>query len=446
MSSSAVSSLTSGSGIDVQSTVDQLMYAALAPERLMQSQQRELQARSAVLSDLAGKMATLKSAVNDLRDLDGALDVTKASTSNAAVVTATSGSAAVTGVHMVTVSHLASSATWYSDPLVSDTATFTAGTLILRVGSGDPITVEIGSSDNTIAKTAEKINSLGAGVIASVMHDSSGTRLLLTSKTSGAASDINVTTNTSGLSLTRGATGADAELTVDGVPVRSASNNVEVLPGLTLHLATAAPANEVQITVAPDIDKVTAAMQSFASAYNTVIKTINAQFAIPVAGGSAGILAGDPALRTLQEHLLNAVGYSPSDEAIFVNLSSLGVTSNDDGTLTVNSAAISDAVANHLDDLQIFFRGTNPDGWAANFGKDLAKLTSTTDGVLQVSIDGLQQEQDALNADIEQFEARMDLKRQSLLEQFSKVDALLQQFPLMQAQLTAQLGSLTNNK
>ncbi len=444
MSSFSLASLASA-GIDVQSTVDQMIYAAQAPERLMQAQQQQLQAQNTVLSDLAGKMATLKNTVNSLRDLQGALDASNATSSNNSVLTAAASSGATPGVHLVTVSHMASSGTWYSDPLAADDTTFSSGTLSLRIGAKDPVAVQLDSTTNTIGKAADHINSLELGVTATVMHDSTGARLILTSKTSGSANDVSVTGNTTGLKMNRGSTGADAELTVDSVPVKSATNSISALPGLTLQLASAAPNSEVQITLSPDTDAVTTTLQNFANAYNAVITGINNQFSVSSDGKSVGVLAGDASLRTLQENLLAAVAYSPSDTATFVNLSSLGVTSNDDGTLTVDASKVADAVQNHLQDLQTFFRGAEPKGWAANFGDDLTSLTSTTDGILQVSMNGIQQEQQALADEVSQFDARMDLKRQSLLEQFSKVNALLQQFPLTQAQLTAQLGSLTNN-
>ncbi len=443
MSSFSLSSLSS-SGIDVQATVDQLIYAAQAPERLMQAQQQQLQARNSVLSDLAGKMATLKNTVSDLRDLDGTLDSTTAVSSNTAVLTATSSSGAAPGVHHVTVSHLSSTGSWYSDPVAADDTTFASGTLTLKIGSENPVPIQLDATANTLVKAADYINSRALGVTANVLHDSSGARLLLTSNLSGSANDVSVVDNSTGLIMNRGNIGADAELTLDGVPVKSVDNTVSVLPGLTLQLASAAPDSDVQVSVSPDADKITTALQDFVSAYNAVITGINNQFSVSSDGKSVGVLAGDAALRTLQENLLASVAYSPDDKSTFVNLSSLGVTSNDDGTLTVNSAKVADAVKNHREDVQTFFRGMKPQGWAAYFGDNLAKLTSTTDGILEVSMHGIEQEQQALADEISQFDARMDLKRQSLLQQFSKVNALLQQFPMMQAQLTAQLNSLNN--
>ena len=59
-----------------------------------------------------------------------------------------------------------------------------------------------------------------------------------------------------------------------------------------------------------------------------------------------------------------------------------------------------------------------------------------------MDLNGIKAEQESLSDQIEAYEVRMEMRQQLLLEQFSKIDAMLRQLPLLQAQLTAQLGSL----
>jgi len=92
--------------------------------------------------------------------------------------------------------------------------------------------VTIGSTDNTLNGLSAAINAQNLGVTASVITDANGARLALVSNTPGSAGGITVSGNTTGLTFNLAASGSNASLTVDGVPVNSASNTVAgVIPG-----------------------------------------------------------------------------------------------------------------------------------------------------------------------------------------------------------------------
>src|SRR5208337_67406 len=113
------------------------------------------------------------------------------------VVELTSATAsAVAGTHTVVVNSLAQTSSGYLAPIVNASDTL-SGSITLQVGtSGVPHTLTLNSSDNTLSGLAKAINSSGAGVNASVLSDSSGSRLSLVSGTSGANGTIHVSANT----------------------------------------------------------------------------------------------------------------------------------------------------------------------------------------------------------------------------------------------------------
>lgn len=87
-------------------------------------------------------------------------------------------------------------------PNASDTLT---GSITLRVGSGTGQTISLPSGGGTLATLASEINSSGVGVTASVLTDSSGSRLSLVSGTSGAKGTVAVASSsivdTNGIAL-----------------------------------------------------------------------------------------------------------------------------------------------------------------------------------------------------------------------------------------------------
>jgi chemotaxis protein MotB len=64
--------------------------------------------------------------------------------------------------------------------------------------------------------------------------------------------------NTTSLSFTKAVTGSNASLTVDGVPISTASNTVSnVINGVTLSLGSVSPSTPVTINVNPDTAQAT---------------------------------------------------------------------------------------------------------------------------------------------------------------------------------------------
>ena len=434
-------------GIDVQSVVSQLMAIQSAPETQMQQQQADINQQISLLGTISNDLAALYTAANTLRDFDGGLSAKTVTSSRSDVVTATADTSAATGSHTVTVSNLATVSSSYSDVVPSSTQ---LGGAEIDVAYGDPNNpsstdkILIPTGDNSLQQVAGYINSSNYGVTANVVTDAQGSRLVLVSKTSGAAGNLTVTSPA--LNFTQGTAGVDAQLTVDGVPIDSASNTVTTaLPGVTLDLASAAPNTPVTIAVAPDTTQASQTINNFVTAYNTVISDINSQFSVD-ANGQEGPLAGNDGLRSLQSALLGAVSYSVTGTGQYVNLQSLGLEMQDDGTLQVNSNVLNDALDNHYQDFQNFFQSLSPQGFGNFFGNQMMQMTDVTQGPIALAVAGLQQTNQSLTNEINDFEARMNTVQQQLTQQYSALNAALEQYPLLMQQISSQLNSLSSSK
>jgi flagellar hook-associated protein 2 len=274
-------------------------------------------------------------------------------------------------------------------------------------------------------------------VTASVITDSQGARLVLQSKTSGASG--NLTVNSSATNFTTSA-GIDAQLTVDGVPVDSGSNTVTgAIPGVTLSLGAADANTPVMISVEPDTSSASQAIQDFVTAYNAVVTSINQQYTLD-SNGNEGVLAGDSMLRSLQSSLLGMVSTSSTGSGSYINLQSMGIEMQDDGTLQINSANLSQALSSNYSDVQNFFQSTS--GWGHLAGTEMQQLTDPTLGPVAADINGLNQTSQGLTDQINDFEVQMSAVQDQLTTQYSNLDALLQQYPMQMQQVASQLASL----
>jgi len=239
--------------------------------------------------------------------------------------------------------------------------------------------------------------------------------------------------------------GTNASLTIDGVPITSTSNTVTgVIPGVTLHLLSQSPNTPVQLNVAPDNTQATQAINNFVNSYNTLIKSINTQFVAPVNGAAAPPLEANGSLRSLQSALLSEMSYSLTGNNGVVTLRSLGVNMNNDGTLTVDSSQLSQALASNFSDVQNFFQSlaVGNNGFAQHFSADLANLTDSTQGILNLELNQNTAIQKALTTQINDFEDRLAVTQQQLIAKFSQINAALEQLPLIQNQIAGELGSL----
>lgn len=431
-------------GIDVNSVVSQLMTLQRQPETQMQQQQADIQNQISALNTIASALTDLYTSVNSLKDSFGALSQKSVTSSQPGAVTASAAYTAPTGTHTVTVSKLATISSSYS-AVIASSDSLAGKTISVTYGNADNSTqtdsIQIPTTATTLQQAVDFINSSSNnfGVTASLVTDSVGSRLVLNSKTGGAAGNLNVTGD---IAFTQGTAGVDAQLSVDGVPVESASNTITgVIPGVTLTLGSADPTTPVQVSIAPDTTEAANAVSTFMDAYNTVIKDINAQYTAD-SSGNEGALAGDSALRMVQSQLLDAVSFSTAGTGQYVNLQSLGLEMQNDGTLQLNASVMNDTLTNHYGDFQNFFQSISPMGFGQSVGNTLLQLTDVTDGPLQVDISGLNTTDSDLTNQIDDFEARMSDVQQQLLQQYSNINTLLEQYPEQIQQITAQLDSL----
>ena len=429
------------SGINVSTIVSELMQVERQPEVVLLNQQSTIGSQVSALTRLGTQLSNLQDSVNNLTDVLGAFSQMTTGSSDAAIVSASADNSAVAGTHTVLVSKLATTSSSYSDYIPSGTS-LAGAQIVIKYGSdpGNPLTtdtINVPASDTTLQQAADYINGGGYGVTASVVTDSQGSRLVFVSKTSGAAGNLNVSSAATNFTS---APGVDAQLSVDGVPVDSGSNTVTgAIAGVTLSLGAADPNDPVLISVQPDTTQASQAIQSFVSAYNAVVSSINSQYTAD-ANGNEGVLAGDSMLRMLQGELLSMVSWSTGQPGQYVNLQSLGIEMQNDGTLQINSATLSQALSSDFPAVQSFFQSAS--GWGHAASMQMQQLTDPTLGPVAADISGLNQTNQTLTNQINDFEVRMTTVQDQLTTEYSALNTLLEQYPLLIQQTAAQLASL----
>jgi len=456
--------ILSGQGIDVNTLVQQILAKQSGPMIVWQQQQITLQGEAIALTAINNDLGHLATAANALSDPVGAFSARTAISSDPTVLTATALSTVVAGNHQIVVSNLATTGALYTngipDPNASILPTGNAsGDIQLQVGGATGTTHDIqitAGSNDTLTTLASSINTQSSagnwGVTASVVTDSTGSRLALFSQNTGTIGALSLATtspnNTTTLTFNAPVGGANAQLTIDGVPFSSTTNTVTgAIAGVTLNLLSASP-NVVQLPVGRDTNQITQAVNNFVSAYNTVINDINTQYTVNPVTNSEGPLGGNPSLGSLQSSLLTDAAFAlPLDSnSGFVNLASLGINTNNDGTLTsgLNPAGqtFNDVLTTNPSAVQNFFQNSSLKAFANNFSADLTNLTSPTQGVLNIDLAQNKTSVQNLTDNISNFQTQLTAEQTQLTQKYSAVNAALQSYPLLLQQITATLGSL----
>lgn len=459
-------SILSGQGIDVTSVVQQILTAQSGPLTVWQNQEATLQSQSIALTAINNDLGHLATAVQALSDPVGVFTTQVATSSQPSVLTATvPTSNATPGSHQIIVNSLATTGALFTNGIADPTASIlttpqAGGDIKITVGGTSRDIQIVQGSNDTLNTLATYINTQSStnkwGITASVVSDATGSRLALFSQSTGSAGAFVLSSNTGTvLSFNSPVGGANASLSIDGVPDSSVTNTVSgAIPGVTLNLIGASPGSPIQLTVGVDPNQITQAVNNFVSAYNTVINDINTQYTVNPATNTEGPLGGDPSLRSLQASLLTDTAFalpftdkngSPTNSG-YINLASLGINTNNDGTLTLGlnpaGQTLNDVLTANPAAIQNFFQNATQTGFANSFSADLSNLTSPTDGPLNVDLDQNKTSLKNLTDNITNFQTQLTAEQAQLTARYSAVNALLQAYPLLLQQITETLGSL----
>ncbi len=445
-----------GSVINVSELVSELVSATQSPqEAIISNQTQAVTAQISAVGTLQSALSTFQSSLAVL-DTPSAFGSESATSSDTTAFTATADSSAALGSYAVTVSQLAQAQQLVSNAFSGgSSATVGTGTLQLSLG-GTSFSVTVDSSDDTVAGIAAAINSAtgNPGIEASVVTGTDGAHLVLTSSLTGASNTIQVTETDSGTGLSAltygsgstnyteptGSTPQDAEFSIAGVSYTSASNTVtDALSGVTLDL-TAPTTSAATLTVATNTSDIESNIEAFVSAYNTLQSSLSSLGSYDATSGTAGAMLGNPLLLGIQNEITSAL-YSIVDtgSATYNSLASIGITSNSDGSLSVNDATLSTALSTDYSAVSQLFSGTN--GIAASLNSQMtADLGSG--GPISTTSQTLVTQENALTQQSNQLQEQMNALSASLTQQYSSLNTLLSSLQTTSSYLTQAFASL----
>jgi flagellar hook-associated protein 2 len=440
-------------GADWNSIINQLLAIERRPLDSLEVREYEINQQISDYGQLKSAIDTFQSTVEDLTDSTG-LAMFSTSTTDESVVTVSADETAAVSSYDIVVNSLASGDKLASSAYADTGTAVGTGTLSITV-DGSTLDLTVDASNNTLAGLRDAINSDAdnPGVVATILNESGGSRLILTSSETGAANAISVSysdddgndTDENGLSrlfyIGAGGDGLaeqietaqDASLTIDGFSVTSASNSVTgAITGVTLELVAAGSAS---VGITRDNSGIEEKIQGLVDAYNTLMEEFDAM--------EESSLENDSSLRRMKQGFVDILSQSATVDGADAYLFEIGVTRDKEGVLSLDSSDLADALANDFDRVsQILTEETT--GFANRF-YNYTDLLLDIDGVIDAKDDSLNGQLDTVQTQIERQELHMESYEKLLISQFTALDQTLAILQSTSSYLTSQLASLQSS-
>ncbi len=300
------------------------------------------------------------------------------------------------------------------------------------------------NQDESLSAIAQQINNgtyvAGNEVQASVINR----QLVLTAKNSGTAHAIEasgVVFQNLGLLGSDGSfshvlnSATDASFTVNNMSVVRSSNSgiTDLIPGVTLNLASDAEGKSATLTIGDDTSSATTAIKSFISQYNALQTYLTNKTALTKVSDTQykrGALTGETSITSLRSDLIQQFTASATNDGIFSRLSDLGLSINDKFQISISdSAKLNDAIQNHLSDFKQFLD--------AKMGKmdTIIKRFTGTSGIVTLTSKGLDEELEQDNDRIDAMNARLAKRKNALTSQYLALQSEMTSLNYLQQQM-----------
>jgi len=494
-----ITSLGAGSGLDLNSLLTNLMQSEQQPLVKLQTQEASYQARISALGSLQSTLSSLQTAAGAMVPATGTTATAKynpttysASIADTSIATASASTGAVAGSYSLEVSALAqgqrlvspSDAAYTSATSVIGTGELTVDFGALSAGtftadSTRSKTITIDSTNNTLGGLRDAINAANIGASATIINGVNSTtganesHLVISSTQTGLSNVMQLsgtgTTPLSGFdydpaansgtmtqdSTQGGQAASNAAFKLNGIAATSSTNSVTgALDGVTLNLqkistvltpatsgppATSATYTPTTLTVGTSTSSsaLSNTLNAFVSAYNATNSAMSGLGAYDAKTKTAGALQGNSTLRTVKSQIQNLLfNATAGGTSAYRHLTDLGVSLAKDGSLSLDSAKLSAAVAADPTSVANLVAAAGKAYNTAITGMvgSTGSITSATDGANR-TIKALTQRQQALTS-------RLAVIQANYTKQFTALDSLISGMKQTSTYLTQQLANL----
>jgi flagellar hook-associated protein 2 len=197
---------------------------------------------------------------------------------------------------------------------------------------------------------------------------------------------------------------------------------VGAIQGVTLAL-TQVTQSPIQLRVDSDPSALQSKIQSVVSSYNAVITKIQQTAGYGATAGNSKVLRGDSTLRTIAQQMSNAVLTQVAGAGTFANLKDVGISLGRDGTLSLDSTKLSQAISRDAASVSNVLAGAGSGKGVMDIMSSLADSITANNGVLGLRSDALSKSSKQLGDRVSAEQGRLDREAENLRKQFTSMDS-----------------------
>ncbi|HEX4938299.1 MAG TPA: flagellar filament capping protein FliD [Candidatus Kapabacteria bacterium] len=436
-----------GSGIDVENIITKLTEAERTPtEQRLLLRETNIQAEISAFGSLKSSLSDFRKSLTNLSSLQS-LAARSATSSKPESFTVTADNTASVGSSQIEIVNLASAHKMVSTAnFAGPTTAVGAGTMTISLGSASFNVQIVGGQNNTLAGIRDAINNAtgNTGITASILTVSNGmggtqSKLVLSADDTGTANTISVAvtgdsdgndTDNVGLSaflnanMEQKSTAANALIRVDGFDVTSSTNVFKnAIQGVTLTAVKANPTVNETLTVGINKTAIKDNLALFVENFNALSETLKFLTKYDPETQEAGLLTGDSTVRSIETQLRRTItNVVEGLDSNFSSLASLGITTQRDGTLKLDSTKLDSALTTNFDDVANLLGGE--DGIAKKLDSTLNNFLKTG-GLISTRNETFLKQLKDIDSQRERLELRMTSYEERLRAQYAAMDAIV---------------------
>ncbi|ELR65120.1 Flagellar hook-associated protein FliD [Photobacterium marinum] len=452
-----IGAAATASGFDINGMVNKIVESERAPKEARINERRDnVDVNISAYGKLKSSLNELKFMMADFRR-NHTLSARTASSDNNEVLTAKASHEAIPGKYTVKVDQLAQSHKIVSSTFDEDEK-MGAGKLAISLGA-TKFDVEIPEDESKIIDVVRLINRhpSNTGVMASVIKDDAGARLVLSADKSGEQNTIKVRVDAPPAStlqkfgfnahnevspMSEMQAAKDAKVVIDGLATVTSDNNTikDAIKGVDLNLVALKDSkgdSDAIIDVAYDRVAVGGAIEQFVNAYNQFYQTSQELAKFDPETQEKGPLVGDSIIRTVDNQLRSAFS-APIEGApeTVKTLSELGVMTTMAGRLEIDYDLLDRQLEQNFTDVGEFFGSRK--GFARRI-EDLVHAHTGITGSIKSRQNSLNDQMMRLNKEQTNLDRRMQSVYQRTHDQFTAMDGAMGQ---MKGQLSSMMSMM----
>ena len=437
-------------GLDTNTIVSELMALERRPLQTLEIDKAWFEKREAAYESFDSTLGSFLTKIENLGSSDDLRQKTVSSSSDENF-TVTADTDALVGtnyeIEVVSLAQVQKNVSQgYTDKSANE---FGTGELTLTVGAETPVTITIDETNNSLEGIMQAINDADIGVNAAIINDGTADPYRLTLSGENVATTFSLTSSLTGgtydpFSLTETQAAAQAHIRVDTIDIYSDSNVIdEAIPGLKLDLLSAEVGKTTNISVSLDEGAVKSQIESFVSGYNGVMEFISSQ--APSEGTAGGILSGEANINSVKRRLQGLLTTFIENSGSLSALSELGMKTQKDGTLELDSDVLSKAISENMESVEKLLVGEGEtEGIAVKFQDYLEGITNSIDGIAAANKKSTEATVSSIDDRMQQMEARLAKREETMRFKFNSLELLISGMNSQSNYLTQQMDMLNS--